>query len=78
MVTRIVDAPADLERFLAGIEVACNLISNEEHQPKPEEVKARAIQLATEQSIPVGDGYRIGKSLQELVEEATEQLPEEG
>lgn len=61
----------------AGIEVACNLVNSGQRQTDPEEVKARVTQLATEQSIPVGNAYRIGKSLQELVEEASEQLPEE-
>lgn len=61
----------------AGIEVACNLVSSGQKQPDPEEVRARVTQLASEQSIPVGSAYRIGKSLQELVDEASEQLPEE-
>lgn len=60
-----------------GIEVACNLVSSGQKQPDPEEVRARVTQLASEQSIPVGSAYRIGKSLQELVDEASEQLPEE-
>ncbi|KAK9865206.1 hypothetical protein WJX84_005347 [Apatococcus fuscideae] len=62
-----------------GIEVACNLITaSGQEAPMPEAVKARVTQLATEQSIPVGTAYRIGKPLQELIEEATAQLPEEG
>ncbi|KAK9843122.1 hypothetical protein WJX74_007324 [Apatococcus lobatus] len=60
-----------------GIEVACNLVNSGQKHPDPDEVKARVRQLATEQSIPVGNCYRIGKSLQELIEEANAQLPEE-